>query len=100
MARKKPRIDSIERRIIRLMLSRKTPFTGNEIAIRIGLTPATVNMRMLILRRKGLVKAKKGKTRIFTRSFRIKIGGRIKKVRKRVKSPSRIFWFLNIRIKK
>jgi len=100
--KRKPKIDLVERTILRLMLSRKMPFTGNEIAKRIGMTASAVNKRMLILRRKGLVIAKKGKERSFMGAFRVKNkkNGKVEKVRRRIKAPSRIFWFLNIRKKK
>ena len=75
-------IDLIDKAILQFLYNAKRPLTGNQIAVKLGRSNANIQQRLEKLRRSGYVKkAKVGKMRT--------IG--------EVKSPSKIYWALNLK---
>lgn len=82
-------IDSRDRDMLRLLKSRSRPMTGNQIAKRIHLSPASVNTRLADLKRKGIVKKAEIKgTRVLDRKMHGKMV--------RVRAPRSVSWDLDL----
>ena len=93
--KKRPRkvLDGVDRNILRLLYAARRPLTGNQIAQKIHYSSPAVKRRLVALQSRSIIKPlRRGKVRIFDRSFIIK--GR--KIIKKVRAPSRILWGLDI----
>ncbi len=87
--RKKRIVDSRDRDMLRLIKLRGRPMTGNQIAKKIHLSPASVNIRLADLKFKGIVK----KTDIKgIRSFERTMYGKTVKIR----SPRSVLWDIDL----
>ena len=83
MIRKKNIIDSTDRDILKLMHSANRPLTGNQISLKVNLSPPAIKPRLLNLQSQGIIKP-------------IKIGG-MRNLGKNVKAPSKILWGLDLK---
>ncbi len=88
-------IDSRDREILRFIDIANRPVSGTAIADSIDLSVPAIKPRLLNLKKQGIIKPIKiGGLRSFNRKFKIKKTG--KEIIKRINSPSRILWGLDI----
>lgn len=94
---KKRPLDSRDREILRLMIGANRPITANQISKKLKLSAPAVKPRLINLKTQGIIKPVKiGEDRIFNRQFK----KNKKIVTKRIISPSKILWDLDLKLKK
>ena len=83
---KRKSIDSIDKDILRFMYGAKRPVSGSQIAKRISISSPTIRPHLNKLQLKGIVKP-----------FHI---GKVRRINKTVKAPSKILWGLDLKKRK